>query len=967
MRKLVLLLLLGVATSATAQNDDANTTNPAKTVPVRTTADQAAVIHVTRDVNGALKVGTHVGVVEPVTTGYREESPFCVARPERSDVPAVVFQNDSDVPVIIRMVPTDDQLKTGDASCKKACAIPPVDLPEGTLTGDCGKSDDCSVDLKKLAGCDSEICNSIRVACTPDTATTCKLMKEQFTTLTRRCDSQCGVTRVLPKYVAPDATKSRITANAATITTNEFAEFLPSLKELKKQGIAMVAAQKLLDTYAPKAVFDSDLFTRTSEKSKKPILLSGPFRFIVADATPDVKKPARIGVSVDLAVPSSPQCQLLAAPATISARAAVVTLDNTGVVNWRYQNPRNPACLTCGGGPPVGVAFYNRTADRTFSVSLVVPKEQAAAAIAAGAFNVCKANKPCKITVNVPPQNTQIFDSTLLAALPKTLPLRFDVSFFDETEKPAFPSAYFRQTYLTKTERDEQFKDPNAPLMAEPDGGPADFSVIAKITGALDPYLPAPPSSVTKDTLASVKCPSIPEDQRATFDPTKYNPDRQSILCVENPYEGGYRRHYSSLGRLEMRKALGTRADAFVALSYRDETDLGVKDLPKASAPQYYVNVNSLVGLALQFGRNTFAADSAGGLAFVEKGDGFRISFPYGMSLSHIIKRESKGAGADRANNDAKSYIFQAKALPIDSLFIDEDEDERADAGQPRRNANNPLRALRSLDLTAIRGVDKLTHVYETYGGELFYAVTNIGCHGDLKNCSRPPSDKLNTNFGNVAGSVAFYKSSRHLRLEPDCTKNLICRDAAGYTGLVTATYTPAVRLAASGVGFETVRSYTLRYGLGSGDRSSSSRDHGYVGETASYAPDSLFLSLIGPAIDSKANRVIGAALSNKRYWGFQYVDNTVSPLEWLLMLIRISKDDIAGKATIFKYHDYRFRYPVSGEKQGGKEYDMEFNIESPQGVKVTVSGGYLMAGAALKPFVKKNPWVLSSSISLKF
>src|SRR5262249_10308361 len=92
----------------------------------------------------------------------------------------------------------------------------------------------------------------------------------------------------------------------------------------------------------------------------------------------------------------------------------------------------------------VDVVFDNRTVDRAFIVSLQVPKD-VAKGVAARGLAKCKPNKACTVSVKVSPLERGTFDAALINALPADQLLKFDLTFFDETDRVQNPTAYLSQ------------------------------------------------------------------------------------------------------------------------------------------------------------------------------------------------------------------------------------------------------------------------------------------------------------------------------------------------------------------------------------------------------------------------------------------------------------------------------------------------------------------------------------------
>jgi hypothetical protein len=166
---------------------------------------------------------------------------------------------------------------------------------------------------------------------------------------------------------------------------------------------------------------------------------------------------------------------------------------------------------------------------------------------------------------------------------------------------------------------------------------------------------------------------------------------------------------------------------------------------------------------------------------------------------------------------------------------------------------------------------------------------------------------------------------------------------------------------------FTARRSVSLLLGMGSADRSSTPlKDEGYVGETAAFAPDVLLLSSFAGATDTVQHHIIGPSLSNKRYIGLTYTENSHSPLAWIARRLGTPDADLISAAMIFKLHDYRFREPVNGSRDAAREVDFELPIETPKGITITIGAAYLWPGSALQTLIRKRGWALSGGVSLR-
>lgn len=576
----------------------------------------------------------------------------------------------------------------------------------------------------------------------------------------------------------------------------------------------------------------------------------------------------------------------LTAPVAESAAgvsAATIPLDDTGIASWDYVNPRNPPFVDFDKAT---IAFANRTADRTFVVTM--PDEKPfpltkciGVTNPAGAAQSKKKDAAggvlYEVYLRVPPGAPSaiapcVLQSVAEARKPenKNLVLHFKVAFFDEDGDPSNPNAYLKTV-------------PKASDVTEPDGV-MKWGVVASIGGTKDP----------------------------DFDP---DGDGNSTISTTVPYDSAERQRYPATGRLNLAGNLGNRADAEIELTYKNG-DLGEKDSKRLTeATKYRVGVYSLYGLSLNFGKFAFAAPSRS-IAVKETGEGFRLNYRW-VGLSHIVRRES-AAGVSNEENDDSDVTF----LQLNNLAFGQD------AGP-----------LRSVSAIALRGRERLpaqAHSYDTVGADLAYAFPR----------------------SHIQGSLAYYRSRR----ETSAGSSVL--DGSGSSGILTGSWS---HVNSSTSGNQLLRSVGLLLGYGTGDKASTTtKDEGYLGETAAFAPDALFLNSIAGHIDTTGNGVVGTGLSNKRYVGLTYNEQTFSFLQWIAQMLRVPKEDIASKGTILKFHWYGLNEPVFGNKTAGRECDLEFQIETPKGVKVTLGGAKFFPGGALDSIFQSDPWTIYSTVSVK-
>lgn len=660
-----------------------------------------------------------------------------------------------------------------------------------------------------------------------------------------------------------------------------------------------------------------------------------------------------------------------------SGRAAVsIPLDDTGVGDWRFLNPRQPQSVSQG----FVIEFENRT-DRAFEVTVrvvlslatfsgetpppliydglttgspgpptgevVVPLEDCTT----GAEGLV-----CTASINIGAFGSGEFPYEVLIAQGGKIPANFTVRFFEEEESPARSTAY-----LVAGEYENQTVSPKsvATLMA-----------VAGFGASKDPFL-------VDRSATSRNCP---------------------FLCPDKPYDGAERSHMTGSGRIDVTQTYGNLLDGKVSLTFK-EGDLGGGDgTLDVKLSQYRFNIYSEYGVTFHYGKFQFLAPSSG-IAINETGEGARLA-RHNYSLSRILRRESSKNVADRENRDDSLWVFEATNIGI-AEFFKREEMLNEDKGV--------LRLFRTLSLVALQGEDRkgpeeredpatklkemvfVGHEYSTYGGQI--------------NFTRPPQPGK-SGAGAFYGTLSGYWSRREAKEEnAPCGNALHVCDGEGRVGLLTITHPFAVDKEGKSKG-----NVTVTVGTGSGDDPSTpNEDEGYIGERATFAPDQIFLASFAGAIstrdfidlksfestDPTLDRELkeqfrqldigvtglGRGLSNKEYYGMKVVLNEVSPLRrlacfteragirpsWLATLACIiPRSDIRSGATFLTFNHYRLRRPLTGsDRDAGFEADAEFNIETPRGVKINVKGGYYWPGDAVKSFIPDEAWSLSAGVSL--
>ena len=296
-------------------------------------------------------------------------------------------------------------------------------------------------------------------------------------------------------------------------------------------------------------------------------------------------------------------------------RGLLVQLDNTGIADWDFLNPRNPPVLEGAG---TEIAFANRTVDRTFVVAVPVNRETA------GDLKVeaCRhaADLQCTI-LTISPGTTQYIRREAVT-IPQRPLVRFTVSFFDDAVAPTRSLGFFR----TSTASYES-----------PSGFP--WGLTAQIAGAQNPEF-------LKDANN--------QDERITED---------------TPYDGRMTSALSGLARMTVKPNLGDRANAEVDLLLHQRnlggTDARLvsgqrSDLDPVSIPRYVVSVYAMNGVQFTFGKQQFLDTNL----LAEAGEGFRFSYR-NFGVVRLLKRESAERIPNRENDDHDVWIAQANHLPI--------------------------------------------------------------------------------------------------------------------------------------------------------------------------------------------------------------------------------------------------------------------------------------------------------------
>lgn len=556
----------------------------------------------------------------------------------------------------------------------------------------------------------------------------------------------------------------------------------------------------------------------------------------------------------------------------------------------------------------------------------------------------------CTASLYIYPNGSGTFPHSVLRfQADPTAPVLFNVKFFEEDETPAKPTAF-----LVAGEQKGETAPPQSVVK---------LLAVASVGASKEPFL-------LDRTATSRNCP---------------------LLCKDLPYDGADKSHMTGSGRVELTQTYSNLIDGKVSLSFKDG-DLGGGDgTVDVKLSQYRFNIYSERGIILGYGKFQFAAPSSG-IAINETGEGIRLSYR-NIGVARIIKRESGKNVADRENRDNSTWILEATNMSLTDFLkkrgmLPEDQETGREKFLGRLFRTASLIALLGDDrkgeekrkdtVTNIEETVFTAHKYETYGGQIGF-----------------------TQPGLFYGTLSGYWSERKAdEKDAPCGDALHVCDGRGNVGLLTVT--KPFPLGEDG---KPTGNLTLTWGRGSGDDpSTTTKDEGYIGETAGFAPDQIFLATFAGAISNRdffdaaqykddtdpmrdlglkqqfrlldiGVAGLGRGLSNKEYYGAKLVSNTFSFLAWVACIKEdsksawgcfIPKSDIRSKATFLTLHHYRLRRPLVGnERDAGIEADLEFNVETPRGVKVNLKGAYYWPGKAVEPFISKRAWSISSGITL--
>ena len=225
-------------------------------------------------------------------------------------------------------------------------------------------------------------------------------------------------------------------------------------------------------------------------------------------------------------------------------------------------------------------------------------------------------------------------------------------------------------------------------------------------------------------------------------------------------------------------------------------------------------------------------------------------------------------------------------------------------------------------------------------------------------------------------GTLSLYRSERsggtNTQIDPDAPTRI--PDGSGTVALLDLGFSWLdVKTKGKETEVKSRGSVRLLLGRGSGDDPATKNENeGYLGETASFAPDKVFLASLARSTstsfleegEAMSGGQIGAGLSNKEYMGLILTNSRNSPLEWVAKWMNLESDVVAAK-TVLGIHHYRFVEEVFGSKDAGREVSLEFGLEVPKGVSVSLGGAIFDPGEALDTVLRDQAWTLFSSVTV--
>ena len=615
----------------------------------------------------------------------------------------------------------------------------------------------------------------------------------------------------------------------------------------------------------------------------------------------------------------------------------VVRLDRTGVASAPFLNPRWPPYLgPAGRGEDPSpwqdaalLVFSNQAGAEQFLVSFAgISDKNRWAFMAAGLeLTDCHEGK-CKATIIVPPGSKgekKIPVRLLRDAYVKDGAAKvtgFSVSLFHDETQLANAHGYFSLVPFSRLIEDE---------------GGTKWSAAVSADFGWTPDL---------------------SDLQAT-------PDDDPIISAGTRRGAADDVKFDGSARIALEQSLGAAANGVFELRVKNGA-LGTD--AKVTPTQYRLNIFGVRGARFSGGLFKVAEPSEA-IALSEAGENIGVHYSF-LDVNHLIRKyvprlrkdalDFKDAQADRNHS---ATLLQLRGVPgltwsraqvdIYGLY----GRKHATRCVELQNGRCPEQADASADFIDSDEkplVFRMNQSYWTWGTEVGVII-----HEGL------------------TGTAALYRSRLSNKGRPVGATALLTDAGDGVAGLGTVVWTSYGKNERANEETHLLDAkparFTLRGQLGAGsadDPATADHNEAYVGETAAFAPDELFLSVLAPAIRTSSGP-LGSGLANKMYGGLLFSTPRWSPLSGFAHLMRVPSTDVDAVSTTLKPHEYWLRSATAdAAKHLGTEVDAEFSIDAPAGVSYSVVLGSFWPGAAIAggstPVIHGTQWTATMHLTVK-
>ena len=416
---------------------------------------------------------------------------------------------------------------------------------------------------------------------------------------------------------------------------------------------------------------------------------------------------------------------------------------------------------------------------------------------------------------------------------------------------------------------------------------------------------------------------------------------------------------FKGTARVSLKQSLGDRANGEFELQLK-KGDFGTD--PKVSATKYRFNVNAIQGMKYSGGLYDIAEPSEG-VALSESGENIGVHYWF-VDLHHIFRKHVPKLKSDALDFEAREAARNHSATLLQV-----------------RNAPGLVWGHAQLDLYALYGRKHATRCLQLFDEKCPVKPTSSDATVVLTaDGTKPATFDLFQSYTTTgldlsfdfrqrwSGTAALYHSRLHARDLPANASSLSVDSGRGTVGVVTMTFTDVDLSSESSKARYSIHG---QVGSGTGDDPGKDGNDGYLGETASFAPDELFLNLLAPAIHSEHGQV-GGGLTNKTYAGGLFTTSRWSLLCSFAHGIQVPASDVDACSTTIKLHTYRFHQPVRERRYAGTELDLDFSIDSPAGVTYSFDlagfwpGASLGGGGSSPVLIRGFQWTAFARVSVK-